>query len=217
MTAAPLRRRLRLAPVVLGVLAAASWLVLSASLWLPPVVGVVPAPVTSLLVRPSYDVLESLALNAGMVVAAVGLSIAALLTTARNWVTVLLCGLVVVAAVVIPKPMSRWSGQTFYAAHAAELAEVVRFVKSSAFTQSPDADTYYGVALPPDLAYLSATGKVSGSARDGVFLPLWTGIPDDAGGLIWAPSGSPAGYDMYGMLCQQPVRVGGDWWSCGVG
>ena len=98
MTAAPLRRRLRLAPVVLGVLAAASWLVLSASLWLPPVVGVVPAPVTSLLVRPSYDVLESLALNVGMAVAAVGLSIAALLTTARNWVTVLLCGLVVVAA-----------------------------------------------------------------------------------------------------------------------
>ena len=69
-----------MAPVVLGVLAAASWLVLSAPLWLPPIVGVVPAPVASLLVRPSYDVLESLALNIGMVVAAVGFSIAALLT-----------------------------------------------------------------------------------------------------------------------------------------
>lgn len=205
-----------MAPVVSGVLAAASWLVLSAPLWLPPIVGVVPAPVASLLVRPSYDVLESLALNIGMVVAAVGFSIAALLTTGRNWVTASLCVLVVAAAVVTPKPMNRWSGQTFYAAHAAELAEVVRFVESPAFTQSPDAAAYYGVALPPELAYLSATGRVSGSARDGVFLPLWTGIPDDAGGLIWAPHGSPAGYNLYGMICRQPVPLDGDWWSGGV-
>lgn len=201
---------------VLGACAGASWLVLSASLWLPPVVGVVPAPLTSLLVRPSYDVLESLALNGGMVVAAVGLSIAALLTTARNWVTALLCVLVVAAAVVIPKPMNRWSGETFYAAHASELAEVVRFMESPAFIQSPDADAYYGVALPPQLAYLSATGRVSGSARDGVFLPLWTGIPDDAGGLIWAPHGSPTGYNLYGMICRQPVPLDDHWWSCGV-
>lgn len=200
---------------VLTSAAALAWLALAAPLWIPAVVPLLPPPVAWVLVRPSYGLLEDLALYGALMLAAAVFSVAALVVgrPARRG---LLCLLAIVLVVLFPKPFNRWSGATFYAAHAAELDEVARFVESPAFTDSPDADDYYGVALPAGLAHLSSTGRVSGSARKGVFLPMWTGIPDDAGGLIWSPGRRPSGYDMYGMHCEAPVVVGGNWWSCGV-
>lgn len=211
-TRSPTRR------VVTGVLtgaAALAWLALAAPLWIPPFAAQLPPAVASVLVRPSYDLVEDLALAGGLMLAAAGCTVAALVA-GRPARTGLWCLLAIVLVVLFPKPLNRWSGPTFYAAHAAELDEVVEFIRSPAFTQSPDADHYYGVALPARLAYLSATGRVSGSLREGVFLPMWTGIPDDAGGLIWSPAGSPVGYDLYGDRCDAPVRVQQSWWSCGV-
>ena len=51
---------------------------------------------------------------------------------------------------------------------------------------------------------------------DGRFFPQWIGIPDDAGGYIYSPSGSPAQADMYGMICSNPVDLGDGWWTCGL-
>ncbi|MBF0688990.1 MAG: hypothetical protein IR158_14640 [Cellulomonas sp.] len=52
---------------------------------------------------------------------------------------------------------------------------------------------------------------------DHVFFPQWTGIPDDAGGFFHMRSGSPAGLDMRGWTCADPVHLDGDWWACGMG
>jgi hypothetical protein len=74
--------------------------------------------------------------------------------------------------------------------------------------------SYYGSSLPFFAINLSVTGLASGDSQ-GVFLPQWVGIPDDAGGF-WDTRESPAGADMYGMLCADPVPLGDNWWSCGM-
>lgn len=77
-------------------------------------------------------------------------------------------------------------------------------------------DDYYGY-LPVHLRFLTERGLVSKSGNDGtIFFPQWTGIPDDAGGYFYSPSGSPKGRDMYGMGCTAPVSLGDDWWMCGM-
>ncbi|MCH5645558.1 MULTISPECIES: hypothetical protein [unclassified Gordonia (in: high G+C Gram-positive bacteria)] len=75
-------------------------------------------------------------------------------------------------------------------------------------------DDYYGQSLPLHLRYLTVDGRVSGG--DIKFFPLWIGTPDDAGGILHSPGRSPAGFDMYGMMCRDPVSLGDDWWMCGV-
>jgi hypothetical protein len=49
-----------------------------------------------------------------------------------------------------------------------------------------------------------------------LFIPLWTSIPDDAGGLLYSPDRSPEGFDMLGMQCEDPVPFEDGWWSCGM-
>ena len=41
-------------------------------------------------------------------------------------------------------------------------------------------------------------------------------LVDDAGGYWYAPGASPAGHDMYGMICEEPVDLGGGWGECGM-
>lgn len=76
-------------------------------------------------------------------------------------------------------------------------------------------DGYYGY-LPLHLRFLTERGLASRWSDGARFFPQWTGIPDDAGGYIHSPSGSPTGRDMYGMICTAPVSLGGDWWMCGM-
>lgn len=76
-------------------------------------------------------------------------------------------------------------------------------------------DGYYGRALPWHLRFLTVNGRVSGRG-DIRFFPLWIGVPDDAGGYLHTSGRSPAGVDMHGMPCTNPVALGGDWWMCGV-
>lgn len=76
-------------------------------------------------------------------------------------------------------------------------------------------DGYYG-RLPMHLRFLTERGFASQWSDGARFFPQWTGIPDDAGGFIHSPSGSPEGRDMYGMGCSDPVSLGGDWWMCGL-
>jgi hypothetical protein len=78
-----------------------------------------------------------------------------------------------------------------------------------------DADLYGGDPLPRELVDLTATGTTL-SSPGMVFFPQWLGIPDDAGGFFFVEHGSPAGYDMYGMECTDPIRLDEHWWACGM-
>lgn len=69
--------------------------------------------------------------------------------------------------------------------------------------------------LPRRLQHLSVTSSVA-LAGPAIFVPRWSGIPDDAGGYWYSPDGSPQGYDMSGMICESPTRMAGDWWACGL-
>lgn len=71
---------------------------------------------------------------------------------------------------------------------------------------------YYGTSLGW-LRPLTASGNASRTETD-LFYPQWIGIPDDAGGYLWSPSASPAGVDLYGTICVDPVDLGGGWWLC---
>lgn len=99
---------------------------------------------------------------------------------------------------------------SFFDDNSEDLKRVLALVESGDL----EADGYYGPALPQDLQYLSATDKVSIFEDGSFFIPRWTGIPDDAGGIWWSRS-SPQFRDMYGMTCVEPVDLVGDWWLCG--
>jgi hypothetical protein len=82
---------------------------------------------------------------------------------------------------------------------------------------------YYGNPLPPQLRFLSANGNVSLASAERIgdrpeirFFPQWVGIPDDAGGYLYSPEGSPAGLDLYGRICTAPDDLGDGWWMCGL-
>ncbi len=72
------------------------------------------------------------------------------------------------------------------------------------------------VELPRQFAAFTAGGLASCSG-EAVFLPQWSGIPDDAGGYWYSPSESPEGWDMWGMICEEPADLGDGWWKCGMG
>jgi hypothetical protein len=91
-----------------------------------------------------------------------------------------------------------------------DLERVLVLVESGDLT----ANGYYGPTLPANLQHLSATGKVSIYEDGSFFIPRWTGIPDDAGGIWWSRS-SPESRDMYGMTCVDPADLVGNWWLCG--
>ena len=85
-------------------------------------------------------------------------------------------------------------------------------------TGTKHASEYY-THLPEELAHLSGTedGLISIGADGSVFVPQWAGIPDDAGGYIHTPDDtSPQGWDMWGMECEDPTRLDGGWWACGL-
>ncbi|WP_109526539.1 MULTISPECIES: hypothetical protein [Nocardia] len=46
------------------------------------------------------------------------------------------------------------------------------------------------------------------------FFPQWIGIPDGGGGYLYSPENSPAGVDLYGGPCVEPVDLGDGWWMC---
>ena len=86
-----------------------------------------------------------------------------------------------------------------------------------------DDGSLYGARLPLVWRWLTvdgraAVGPVSGqSGPEAVFFPQWYGLPDDGGGYLWSPDGSPEGYDMAGLRCTDPVDLGDGWWMCGMG
>lgn len=103
-------------------------------------------------------------------------------------------------------PPSRW-----FERNREHLDQVVSLVASGDL--APDG--YYGPELPPELRHLSVTDRVSIFDDGAVFVPRWTRLVDDAGGFWHTPT-SPAGRDMYGMLCADPVGLGDGWWACGM-
>ncbi|MBU2696093.1 hypothetical protein [Pimelobacter sp. 30-1] len=96
--------------------------------------------------------------------------------------------------------------EAWFEAHRADFAAAV---------DHATRDDTYGSLLPDDLRYLTITGRFSES-DDALFFPQWIAIPDDAGGYWYSPDASPAGFDMYGMWCKDPVDLGDGWWSCGL-
>lgn len=197
---------------ILVLVAVGPWLAWTAYRWLPPLVewGVLPEFVVHPVVRP-IDLFAHLGLW-GLVALVPPIAVAALV---RRWWVVFVCLALVVLSVPFAQPAGGWWSGTFYhRVHRAEFAAVAAFLDGPGFTQHPDRATYYGVPLPPELAHLSATGKVSDG--DGApFLPVWTGIPDDAGGFLRVEH-SPAGRNMYGLLCTEPEPMGDGWWACGL-
>jgi hypothetical protein len=112
-------------------------------------------------------------------------------------------------------PGYRVAPETYFAMHR-PLFEVAR--------HTDPGSEYYGNPLPFPLRFLTQMGNVS-SVRTGDspvsgstarFFPQWIGIPDDAGGYLYSPGGSPEGADLYGSLCTDPVDLGDGWWMCNL-
>ncbi|MDO9456926.1 hypothetical protein [Nocardioides sp.] len=124
----------------------------------------------------------------------------------RRWVTATTTGLTVVLAA----GLLNWCSvapEAWFDSHRSLYEQAVEDLE-------PD-NSYDGALLPMLWRPLSVTGRVQ--ARGSMlFFPQWQGIPDDAGGYFHAPDGSPAGTDMSGMICQDPVALGDDWWMCGM-
>lgn len=124
--------------------------------------------------------------------------------------------LVVLAlAMLLVNPGHRIAPKTYFALHR-PLFEMAR--------QTDPGPDYYGNPLPWPLRFLTADGNVSAvsageqEADPGtLFFPQWIGIPDDAGGYLYSAEGAPAGADLYGSLCRNPVDLGGGWWMCNMG
>ena len=123
-----------------------------------------------------------------------------LLATGAWWVT---------GAVVNSGPTRR-PAPDFFGDNKDDLERVLALVQNGELI----ADGYYGPTLPQDLQHLSVTDRVSIYNDGSFFVPRWTGIPDDAGGIWWSQM-SPEFRDMYGMACIEPVDLNGDWWLCG--
>ncbi|KAB2811886.1 hypothetical protein F9L07_08585 [Pimelobacter simplex] len=98
--------------------------------------------------------------------------------------------------------------EAWFEAHRAD------FVTAASRGSGVDAAT--GSRLPDDLRYLSIDGRVSRTDGNALFFAQWTAIPDDAGGFWFSPERPPSDFDMYGMLCTNPVDLGDGWWSCGM-
>ncbi len=97
-----------------------------------------------------------------------------------------------------------------YPRDAEKMAEIVDWVQANGNCR----DMY--VELPREYEAFTAGGLTS-CWGETVFLAQWSGIPDDAGGYWYSPRESPEGWDMWGMICRDPVDLGDGWWRCGMG
>ncbi|GAA4638712.1 hypothetical protein GCM10023114_45550 [Mycolicibacterium sediminis] len=128
----------------------------------------------------------------------------------RRWSAWVLVVPVIVVLTVLVNPGWRVASGAYFQVH--------RPLFDLALGTAP-GPSYYGAPLPLPLRFLTVTGKVSSlgeEGSDGRFFPQWAGIPDDAGGYLYSPGGSPVGVDLYGSLCADPVDLGDDWWMCGL-
>ncbi len=114
------------------------------------------------------------------------------------------------SGIIVDDDVLRTPPSSFFDDNTDDLQRVRELVENGTLT----ADGYYGPELPDDLQYLSATDRVSIYPDGSFFIPRWTGIPDDAGGIWWSRT-SPASRDMYGMACVEPTELNDDWWLCG--
>ncbi|MHA7134871.1 hypothetical protein [Oerskovia turbata] len=120
---------------------------------------------------------------------------------------------VAVMAVGVLWPRPEIGAAERFAAYRDALGEVAALPRGTADGGAQGAETL----LPPALRHVSADGRAEAREGGRVFVPQWLGMPDDAGGFWFSPGESPAGLDMRGMPCADPVRVEGDWWACGTG
>ena len=197
--------------VIVGVLAAASWLVAGSGhlAWLLAAGGHLPVSLLG-LTWPRGPIVWVRVV--AVLVAIVVTEILIQRLARRGWLT---------AVVFLPLLMAgSWVSATPYPG-----AAVVFGVWRPLFLQAQDVlepasltvDSYYGPDLPSDLALLSSTGFVSFGGGGSIFFPQWSGIPDDAGGYWYLPGdGSPEGWDMWGMWCTEPLPIEPHWWSCGI-
>jgi hypothetical protein len=102
--------------------------------------------------------------------------------------------------------------QVEFAANRDRYAEIARLADAG---QLVPEDFYGHTPLPGLLRHTSVLGDAI-VRGDIVFIPLWAGILDDAGGLLYSPDRSPEGFDMLGMQCEDPVPFEDGWWSCGM-
>lgn len=126
----------------------------------------------------------------------------------RWWITALIIIVGVIA--IFEAPPARLGARELFDVMRPQLDEVATLpvVKTG--------EAQYNVDLPGHLSGVAVNGSISTDGAGAVFVPLWTGIPDDAGGYWYTPGESPAGRDMSGMVCEDPTQLDGDWWLCGV-
>ncbi len=196
------------------VFAATCWLAWTVRLWMPPLVQwqLMPAALAGLTVRPVDPLLVLLLLC--LTCAA---SVAALVLLIRRWWAFIPCLITIAAALATFAPTGLWwSGEVYYQAHRDELSALAAFIQSPEFQKDPGARSRVGVQLPASLAALSADGKVAYTSWDGSpFLPVWYGMPDNAGGLLYSTV-DPTDQDMHGLICTHPKKLAESWWSCGM-
>jgi hypothetical protein len=107
--------------------------------------------------------------------------------------------------------------RTRYTANRGEFAAVNRMARAGAFGD-PSGWNYYGTPLPRPYRHLSVNGNIAslGTADDGsavLFIPVWFGIPDDAGGFAHSTSSTPpSGLDVYGDRADFRFQLGDGWW-----
>jgi len=199
---------------VVGVaLAGSSWIILTARLWMVPLAQwhLTRPLVSPLIVRPAN--LLVIALLYLLLLIDVGIAVGT--APRRKWLASTVGLVAAVTAFASFTPTGYWwSGEVYYQAHRDEFAALAAHFDSPAFKENPEAREYYGATLPPLLALVSADGRASydGAAT---FVPVWFGIPDDAGGFFYSRT-SPQDYDMYGLICDQPEQVAESWWACGM-
>lgn len=129
---------------------------------------------------------------------------------ARRWWIATLAVLVGVIVAFIAPDMPYPGARAVFAAIHPQLAMIATL---PAVTTGPPV---HDVDLPSHLAGVFVSGYVTTDGAGGVFVPMWAGVPDDAGGFWYTPGQSPEGRDMWGMECREPVRLDGDWWACGI-
>lgn len=155
--------------------------------------------------RPSLWVLDVFAVPLMAALYGIGfLLVAVAVLGMRRWAMALTLLPLLALSIVVVNPSYRVAPQAYFTVH--------RPLFDVALGTDPGTD-YYGADLPVPLRFLTADGKVSDV--DGFrFFPQWIGIPDDAGGYLYHPHASPAGVDLYGRLCDEPVELGDGWWMC---
>ena len=100
--------------------------------------------------------------------------------------------------------------QQYYALHKVEFYLTEKWIEENNIVTSEK----HTVDLPISLKHFSATGSVYLSIDNSVLVPRWVGIPDDAGGYVYATS-NPGAIEALGSVCQA-VHLDGNWWHCGM-